>query len=57
MSLSEFRRVRHLETYNVTPQWVVHYLLQHEAQHRGQIAILRYRFKESNAPPSNKAMQ
>jgi len=49
MSLSEFLRVRHLEAYDVTPQWVVHHLLQHEAEHRGQIAILRHRFKDSNA--------
>lgn len=49
MSLSEFRRVQYLETYEVTPQWAVHHLLQHEAEHRGQIAILRHRFKDSKA--------
>lgn len=49
MSLSDFRRVRHLRDYDVTPHWVVHHLLQHEAEHRGQIAILRDRFKDSNA--------
>jgi len=47
MSISEFGRVRHLEPYDVTPRWVVHHLLQHEAEHRGQIAILRHRFKDS----------
>ena len=57
MSFSEFRRVRRLEAYDVTPRWVVHHLLQHEAEHRGQIAILRHRFKDCKAPPSNKAMQ
>jgi len=36
MSLSEFRRVRHLDDYDVTPEWVIHHLLQHEAGHRGQ---------------------
>lgn len=41
MSLHEFRRVRHLEEYNVTPEWVLHHLMQHEAEHRGQIGILR----------------
>jgi uncharacterized damage-inducible protein DinB len=46
MSPLEFHRVRHLEAYDVTPQWVVHHLLQHEAEHRGQIAILRRRFTE-----------
>lgn len=37
MSLDEFRRPRHLEQYDVTPQWVLHHLIQHEAEHRGQI--------------------
>ncbi len=55
MSLSEFRRVRHLEAYDVSPQWVVHHLLQHEAQHRGQIAILRHRFREFRARSSSPA--
>lgn len=41
MSLDEFRRPRHLEQYDVTPQWVLHHLIQHEAQHRGQILDLR----------------
>ena len=54
MSLSEFERVRHLQPYDVTPRWVVHHLLQHEAEHRGQIAILRHRFKDSDVPPSSK---
>lgn len=54
MSLSEFGRVRHLQPYDVTPRWVVHHLLQHEAAHRGQIAILRHQFKDSEVPPSNK---
>jgi uncharacterized damage-inducible protein DinB len=48
MTLAEFRRVRHLESYDVTPEWVVHHLLQHESQHRGQIVIVRNRFKELN---------
>ena len=54
MSPSEFERVRHLQPYDVTPRWVVHHLLQHEAEHRGQIAILRHRYKESEVPPSSK---
>jgi uncharacterized damage-inducible protein DinB len=41
MALEEFRRVRHLAPYDVTPEWVVHHLLQHEAEHRGEIALLR----------------
>jgi uncharacterized damage-inducible protein DinB len=41
MELHEFLRVRTLDQYAVTPEWVVHHLLQHEAQHRGQIIILK----------------
>jgi uncharacterized damage-inducible protein DinB len=32
----EFRRPRHLEQYDVTPQWVLHHLIQHEVEHQGQ---------------------
>ena len=41
----EFGRVRHLQPYDVTPQWVVHHLLQHETQQRGQIVMLRHQFR------------
>lgn len=41
MTLAEFRRVRHMPDYDVTPEWVVLHLLQHEAEHRGQIISLR----------------
>ncbi len=38
----EFRRVRHFpDQYDVTPAWVLHHLMQHEAEHRGQIGELR----------------
>ena len=37
MSVAEFRRPRRLEQYDVTPEWVLHHLIQHEAEHRGQI--------------------
>jgi uncharacterized damage-inducible protein DinB len=43
MDLAEFRRVRSLEYYDVTPEWVLHHLMQHEAEHRSQIAALRAR--------------
>lgn len=45
-SLAEFERVRQLEAYDVSPRWVIHHLLQHEAEHRGQIATLRLLYKE-----------
>lgn len=37
MSLAEFRRVRHLSSYDVTPEWVLYHLIRHETEHRGQI--------------------
>lgn len=46
MALTEFRRIRHLPNYDVTPEWVVLHLLQHEAEHRGQIVVLRKSFKQ-----------
>jgi uncharacterized damage-inducible protein DinB len=46
MTLTEFRRIRHLPDYDVTPEWVVLHLIQHEAEHRGQIVVLRKSFKQ-----------
>ena len=43
MELAEFRRVRALPYYDVTPEWVLHHLMQHEAEHRSQIGALRAR--------------
>lgn len=37
----EFRRIRHLDDYDVTPEWVLHHLMQHEAEHRGEIGAMR----------------
>jgi uncharacterized damage-inducible protein DinB len=47
MTLAEFRRVRHLPDYDVTPEWVIHHLMQHEAEHRGQIGELRLLVEQS----------
>jgi uncharacterized damage-inducible protein DinB len=41
MDLSDFRRARSLASYDVTPEWVLHHLMQHEAEHRGQIGAVR----------------
>ena len=41
MSLEDFRRPRAVERYDVTPAWVIHHLIQHEAEHRGEIATIR----------------
>lgn len=38
---AEWVRVRSLPAYDVTPVWIVHHLMQHEADHRGQIQLLR----------------
>ncbi|MFO7536562.1 MAG: DinB family protein [Chloroflexota bacterium] len=43
MDLAEFRRVRSLPQYDVTPEWVLHHLLQHEAEHRGSLGALKTR--------------
>lgn len=45
MTLEDFRRVRHLSESDVTPEWVLHHLAQHEAEHRSEIAALRTAFK------------
>lgn len=41
MSLEDFRRPRAAPRYDVTPAWVIHHLIQHEAEHRGEIATIR----------------
>lgn len=41
MTLAEFRRVRSFEHYDVTPEWVLHHLIQHEAEQRGQTGSIR----------------
>ncbi len=41
LTLEDYRRLRWLEDYDVTPEWVLHHLMQHEAEHRGQIIEIR----------------
>lgn len=41
MDLADFRRLRHSPQHDVSPEWVLHHLLQHEAEHRGQINLLK----------------
>ena len=43
MTLDEFYRPRQVEDYVVTPEWILHHLMQHEAEHRGQISAIRFR--------------
>ena len=37
----ELHRVRSLPPYDVTPAWAIHHLLQHEAEHRAHVALIR----------------
>lgn len=41
MDLANFRRVRRFDHYSCTPEWVLHHLIQHETEHRGQIMAIR----------------
>jgi uncharacterized damage-inducible protein DinB len=41
MSNDDFHRARRLDSYDAAPDWVLHHLLQHEAEHRSHIAWLR----------------
>ncbi len=41
MTVEEFRRARLGPKYDVTPEWVLQYLPQHEGGHRGEISLMR----------------
>ncbi|MFN2198649.1 MAG: DinB family protein [Anaerolineales bacterium] len=41
MSLADFRQPRHLPAYIISAEWILHHLMQHEGEHRGQIESLR----------------
>jgi uncharacterized damage-inducible protein DinB len=41
MDMTDFRRLRHSDKHDVSPEWVLHHLIQHEAEHRGQINLLK----------------
>lgn len=41
MSPDEYRRVRRLPEYDVTPEWCLYHLAEHEAAHRGEIETVR----------------
>jgi uncharacterized damage-inducible protein DinB len=41
ISVEDYRRARSFPRYDVTPEWVIHHLVQHEAEHGGQIRLLR----------------
>jgi uncharacterized damage-inducible protein DinB len=41
MSPEELHRPRERKDYDVSPAWVLHHLMQHEAEHRSQIGSVR----------------
>jgi len=41
MAPEDFRRARSLPEYDVTPEWVLYHLLEHEAGHLAQIKMIR----------------
>jgi uncharacterized damage-inducible protein DinB len=41
MTLDDFQRARSFERYDVTPEWVIHHLVLHETEHRGEMATIR----------------
>jgi hypothetical protein len=41
MTNDDFHRIRSLDEYDVAPDWVIHHIVQHEAEHRSHIAWLR----------------
>jgi uncharacterized damage-inducible protein DinB len=41
MTMEEFRSLRRSGRHDASPEWVLHHLLQHEAEHRGQINLLK----------------
>jgi hypothetical protein len=43
----DFHRLRRFDRYDVSPDWVIHHLLQHEAEHRSHVAWLRDTFPAS----------
>jgi uncharacterized damage-inducible protein DinB len=46
MNLDDWRRSRSLEYYDVTPEWVIYHLIEHESHHRGQIFQMLRTFKD-----------
>ena len=47
MSVEAFRTLHHFEHYDVTPEWVLHHLIQHETEHRGQITEVYWLAKKA----------
>lgn len=41
ISEDDYRRPRELPRYDVSPEWILQHLAQHEAEHRGEILTIR----------------
>ncbi len=48
MTNEDFHRARSFDRYDAAPDWVLHHILQHEAEHRSHIAWLRDTFPVSD---------
>jgi uncharacterized damage-inducible protein DinB len=46
MDLKDWRKLRTVEKYDVSPEWVVYHLIEHESHHRGQIFQLLRELRE-----------
>lgn len=55
MDYADFRRLRCLPKYEVSPEWVIYHLLEHEAEHRGQIRLLKRKWAEAEPIPGTRA--
>jgi uncharacterized damage-inducible protein DinB len=53
MDLAEFRRLRSLPGYDVSPEWVLHHLAQHEAEHRYQMKMIRKQAEQRSQDPAS----
>ncbi|MEM7125520.1 MAG: DinB family protein [Chloroflexota bacterium] len=51
ISIDDYRRPRSLPSYDVSPEWVLHHLMHHEAQHFGQIGSLITRMQAELSVP------
>ena len=47
MDVKTFRQPRHFDPYDVTPEWVLFHLINHESEHCGQIMDLRTRSEQA----------
>lgn len=47
VSEADYQRLREFPRYDVSPEWILHHLAQHEAEHRGEILTIRTLYKAS----------